>query len=271
GSRLSLAPALVPPGLGGTTGPGPPGCAPGEPAAGPREGAGPAPRREAGRGPGRRRRPVAGEAVRGSTERVKGRWRGRPAVGSEHVQIATASILRASVTGILHLPPPAARHPWTPEGCLVGVLAVGHTHLVRKRLASETACTCWRQPGRPANAVTQDLTKKWESSRIPPWKRLGIMAAKKLRRARLSQELCERLSRHQITTCQDFLCLSFLELMKVTGQSYYDVRKLLCKVSRACAPKMQTAYEMKLRKSDNPSSAFLSTTLHSLDKVLHGG
>lgn len=28
---------------------------------------------------------------------------------------------------------------------------------------------------------------------------------------------------------------------------------------------------MKLRKSVNPSSAFLSTTLHSLDKVLHGG
>ncbi|PKU42465.1 hypothetical protein llap_7223 [Limosa lapponica baueri] len=100
---------------------------------------------------------------------------------------------------------------------------------------------------------------------------LGIMAAKKLRRARLSQELCERLSRHQITTCQDFLCLSLLELMKVTGKSYYDVQKLLCKVSRACAPKMQTAYEMKLRKSVNPSSAFLSTTLHSLDEVLHGG
>ncbi|XP_009867139.1 PREDICTED: DNA repair protein RAD51 homolog 2-like [Apaloderma vittatum] len=97
------------------------------------------------------------------------------------------------------------------------------------------------------------------------------MAAKKLRRARLSQELCERLSRHQITTCQDFLCLSLLELMKVTGQSYYDVQKLLCQVSRACAPKMQTAYEMKLKKSVNPSSAFLSTTLHSLDKVLHGG
>ncbi|NXD64622.1 RA51B protein, partial [Eolophus roseicapillus] len=97
------------------------------------------------------------------------------------------------------------------------------------------------------------------------------MAAKKLRRARLSQELCERLSRHQITTCQDFLCLSFLELMKVTGQSYYDVQKLLRQVSRACAPKMQTAYEMKLRKSVSPSSAFLSTTLHSLDKVLRGG
>ncbi|XP_063999849.1 DNA repair protein RAD51 homolog 2 isoform X2 [Pogoniulus pusillus] len=97
------------------------------------------------------------------------------------------------------------------------------------------------------------------------------MASKKLRRARLSQELCERLSRHQITTCQDFLCLSLLELMKVTGQSYYDVRKLLCQVSQACAPKMQTAYEMKLRKTGNASSAFLSTTLPSLDEVLHGG
>lgn len=28
---------------------------------------------------------------------------------------------------------------------------------------------------------------------------------------------------------------------------------------------------MKLRKSVSPSSAFLSTTLHSLDRVLHGG
>lgn len=28
---------------------------------------------------------------------------------------------------------------------------------------------------------------------------------------------------------------------------------------------------MKLRKSVNPSSAFLSTTLHGLDRVLHGG
>ncbi|XP_067152673.1 DNA repair protein RAD51 homolog 2 isoform X7 [Apteryx mantelli] len=97
------------------------------------------------------------------------------------------------------------------------------------------------------------------------------MAPKKLRRARLSQELCERLSRYQITTCQDFLCLSLLDLMKVTGQSYRNVQKLLCKVSLACAPKMQTAYEMKVRRAVNPSSAFLSTSLHGLDKVLHGG
>ncbi|XP_019407312.1 PREDICTED: DNA repair protein RAD51 homolog 2 isoform X2 [Crocodylus porosus] len=99
----------------------------------------------------------------------------------------------------------------------------------------------------------------------------GNMASKKLRRAGLAQELCERLSRHQINTCHDFLCVSFLELMKVTGQSYQNVQKLLCKVSRACAPKMQTAYDLKMKRAVNPFSAFLSTTLDSLDKALHGG
>nr|XP_054096061.1 DNA repair protein RAD51 homolog 2 isoform X6 [Callithrix jacchus] len=66
------------------------------------------------------------------------------------------------------------------------------------------------------------------------------MGSKKLKRVGLSQELCDRLSRHQILTCQDFLCLSPLELMKVTGLSYRGVHELLCTVSRACAPKMQT-------------------------------
>ncbi|XP_067413896.1 DNA repair protein RAD51 homolog 2 isoform X2 [Emydura macquarii macquarii] len=97
------------------------------------------------------------------------------------------------------------------------------------------------------------------------------MATKKLRRAGLSQELCDRLSRHQIATCRDFLCLSILELMKVTGQSYQNVQKLLCKVSLACAPKMQTAYEMKMKRAISSSLAFLSTTLDGLDKALHGG
>uniref|UniRef100_A0A8D0G9D7 DNA repair protein RAD51 homolog 2 n=1 Tax=Sphenodon punctatus TaxID=8508 RepID=A0A8D0G9D7_SPHPU len=97
------------------------------------------------------------------------------------------------------------------------------------------------------------------------------MSNKKLRRAGLPEDLCDRLSRHQITTCQDFLCVSPLELMKVTGQSYWNVQKLLRTVSRACAPKMQTASEMKMKRSINPSSAFLSTTMYSLDKVLHGG
>nr|XP_021142992.1 transmembrane protein 229B isoform X4 [Columba livia] len=53
------------------------------------------------------------------------------------------------------------------EDCVVGVLAVGRTPLVRKLLESETARTCWRQPGQPADAVNQELRKKRESSRIP--------------------------------------------------------------------------------------------------------
>ncbi|XP_015268767.1 PREDICTED: DNA repair protein RAD51 homolog 2 [Gekko japonicus] len=97
------------------------------------------------------------------------------------------------------------------------------------------------------------------------------MAGKKLRRAGLPQDLCERLSRHQITTCQDFLCLSLLELMKVTGQSYQTVQKLLHTVSQSCAPRMQTVYEMKMKRAIDPTSAFLPTTLEDLDKILHGG
>ncbi|XP_063145871.1 DNA repair protein RAD51 homolog 2 [Candoia aspera] len=97
------------------------------------------------------------------------------------------------------------------------------------------------------------------------------MANKKLRRAGLPQDLCERLSRHQIVTCQDILCLSFLELMKITGQSYWSVQKLLRTVSRSIAPRMQTVYELKMKRTINPSTAFLPTTLEDLDKILHGG
>ncbi|XP_027274185.1 DNA repair protein RAD51 homolog 2 isoform X12 [Cricetulus griseus] len=97
------------------------------------------------------------------------------------------------------------------------------------------------------------------------------MSNKKLRRVGLSQELCDRLSRHQIVNCQDFLGLSPLELMKVTGLSYGGVQELLYMVSRACAPQMQTAYDIKMRRSAELSPAFLSTTLSALDKALHGG
>ncbi|XP_060243754.1 DNA repair protein RAD51 homolog 2 isoform X2 [Meriones unguiculatus] len=97
------------------------------------------------------------------------------------------------------------------------------------------------------------------------------MSKKKLRRVGLSQELCDRLSRYQIVNCQDFLCLSPLELMKVTGLSYGGVHELLRTVSKACAPQMQTAYEIKTRRSADLSPAFLSTTLSALDEALHGG
>ncbi|XP_038621365.1 DNA repair protein RAD51 homolog 2 [Tachyglossus aculeatus] len=97
------------------------------------------------------------------------------------------------------------------------------------------------------------------------------MASKKLRRTGLSQELCDQLNRHQIVTCQDFLSLSPMELMKMTGKSYPKVRELLHVVSRACAPKMQTAYGMKMERTSDPSPAFLPTTLSSLDEALRGG
>ncbi|XP_019306994.1 DNA repair protein RAD51 homolog 2 isoform X5 [Panthera pardus] len=97
------------------------------------------------------------------------------------------------------------------------------------------------------------------------------MGSKKLRRVGLSQELCDRLNRHQIVTCQDFLCLSPLELMKMTGLSYRGVHELLCMVSRACAPQMQTAYGLKMQTSASVSPVFLATTLSALDEALHGG
>ncbi|XP_063097622.1 DNA repair protein RAD51 homolog 2 isoform X1 [Cavia porcellus] len=97
------------------------------------------------------------------------------------------------------------------------------------------------------------------------------MSNKKLRRVGVSQELCDRLSRHQIVTCRDFLCLSPLELMKVTGLSYQGVHELLRMVSRACAPQMKTVYGIKTQRSANLLPAFLSTTLSALDEALHGG
>ncbi|XP_030069730.1 DNA repair protein RAD51 homolog 2 [Microcaecilia unicolor] len=97
------------------------------------------------------------------------------------------------------------------------------------------------------------------------------MANKKLKRTGLSQELCDRLGRYHIHTCQDFFCLSLLELMKVTGQSYQNVQRFLQTVSKSCVPRMQTAYDMRKRQLNDPALAFLPTNLDSLDKVLHGG
>lgn len=97
------------------------------------------------------------KAVRGSWERVKGRWRGRPAVGSEHVQIATASTLRASVTGALRLsPPPVAGHPWTPvrRGPAAGGGRGGRPAPARDapRLPAASPRPEMRRPGRRAGA-----------------------------------------------------------------------------------------------------------------------
>ncbi|XP_064421088.1 DNA repair protein RAD51 homolog 2 isoform X3 [Latimeria chalumnae] len=97
------------------------------------------------------------------------------------------------------------------------------------------------------------------------------MANKRLKRAGVPQELCDRLNRYHIVTCRDFLSLSLLELMRTTGQNYPRVQTLLQTVSKACAPKMITALEIIKQRSVDPSSAFLRTTLAELDEVLHGG
>lgn len=50
----------------------------------------------------------------------------------------------------------------------------------------------------------------------------------------------------------------------MTGQSYYDVQKLLCKVSRACAPKMQTVSVCVLI-----ASGFDAISGKKLNSVIH--
>ncbi|XP_032882549.1 DNA repair protein RAD51 homolog 2 [Amblyraja radiata] len=97
------------------------------------------------------------------------------------------------------------------------------------------------------------------------------MANKMLKRTGLPLDLCERLSKHQIVNCRDFLSLSPLELMRLTGQSIHKVYALAKTVSKACAPKMITALEIKTERCSHPTNAFFPTSLAELDEVLHGG
>ncbi|XP_078452191.1 DNA repair protein RAD51 homolog 2 isoform X1 [Lampetra planeri] len=93
------------------------------------------------------------------------------------------------------------------------------------------------------------------------------MSWKKLRRTGVPADVCERLSKHNIHTCQDFLSLSSVELLRVTGKSYATVRQLARVVSQACAPRVITALEMR----DRPMAAFFATSLSALDRDLQGG
>ncbi|XP_024276443.1 DNA repair protein RAD51 homolog 2 isoform X2 [Oncorhynchus tshawytscha] len=93
------------------------------------------------------------------------------------------------------------------------------------------------------------------------------MASKKLRRTGVSLEVCERLKRHQIESCQDLLSLTPLEVMRLAGQSYQQVLMLLQSVSKACAPSMTTALEVWKQRAD----LCFSTSLPALDRLLQGG
>eukprot|EP00062_Callorhinchus_milii_P021010 gi/632977274/ref/XP_007905256.1/ PREDICTED: DNA repair protein RAD51 homolog 2 isoform X1 [Callorhinchus milii] len=97
------------------------------------------------------------------------------------------------------------------------------------------------------------------------------MANKRLKRTGMPSDLCERLNKYQIVSCQDFLSLSPLELMRLTGQSLQKVFTLVKTVSAACAPKMVTALDMKTARRSQPSKAFFPTSLIGLDELLHGG
>ncbi|XP_030628413.1 DNA repair protein RAD51 homolog 2 [Chanos chanos] len=93
------------------------------------------------------------------------------------------------------------------------------------------------------------------------------MASKKLRRAGVSTEICDRLKRHHIDTCQDFLSLTPIEIMRLAGLSYDKVLEMLRTVSKACSPPVTTALEWWRRKEE----LCFSTSLPALDRLLHGG
>lgn len=93
------------------------------------------------------------------------------------------------------------------------------------------------------------------------------MASKKLRRTGVSAELCERLKRHQLETCQDVLSTTPVELMRLAGLSYPAALDLLQLLSKACAPAVSSAWDLWRKKGE----LCFSTSLPALDRLLRGG
>ncbi|XP_071370945.1 DNA repair protein RAD51 homolog 2 isoform X1 [Centroberyx affinis] len=93
------------------------------------------------------------------------------------------------------------------------------------------------------------------------------MASRKLIRAGVSAEMCERLKRQQIQSCKDLLSLTPLEVMWTAGLSYQKALMLLQSVSKTIAPSVTRVLDLW---KQNPES-FFSTSLPALDKLLRGG
>ncbi|XP_076128065.1 DNA repair protein RAD51 homolog 2 [Alosa pseudoharengus] len=93
------------------------------------------------------------------------------------------------------------------------------------------------------------------------------MHNKKLTRAGVDSQMCERLKHHHVETCEDLLSLTPLEVMRLAGQSHCHSLQLLRNVSVACAPKIITAQQLWLQRED----LCFSTSLQELDRLLHGG
>ncbi|XP_054478892.1 DNA repair protein RAD51 homolog 2 [Anoplopoma fimbria] len=91
------------------------------------------------------------------------------------------------------------------------------------------------------------------------------MATRKLKRAGVSDDMCEQLKRHRIESCKDLLSLGPLEVMHAAGLSFRRASELLQTVSRAVVPPVTTALELWRQHS------CFSTSLPALDRVLRGG
>ncbi|XP_033495427.1 DNA repair protein RAD51 homolog 2 [Epinephelus lanceolatus] len=91
------------------------------------------------------------------------------------------------------------------------------------------------------------------------------MATRILKRAGVSDEICEQLKRHHIESCKDLLSLSPVEVMHAAGMSYQKAVMLMQSVSKAVAPPVITALELWKQHS------CFSTSLPALDKLLRGG
>ncbi|KAM8823567.1 DNA repair protein RAD51 homolog 2 [Spinachia spinachia] len=91
------------------------------------------------------------------------------------------------------------------------------------------------------------------------------MATRKLKRAGVSDEMCEQLKRHHVESCGDLLSLTAVEVMTAAGLSFRRASELLRSVSAAVAPPVTTALELRRRHSCFP------TSLPALDTLLRGG
>ncbi|XP_025104918.1 DNA repair protein RAD51 homolog 2-like isoform X2 [Pomacea canaliculata] len=95
------------------------------------------------------------------------------------------------------------------------------------------------------------------------------MACKRLQRVDIRNDLRDRLLSQDIKSCGDVLCMSSLELMKVTGCCGLTVKEIIQKCSTSAAPAPVIALDMLKRRKQ--VKGFLSTSFPDLDHVLHGG
>ncbi|XP_071497636.1 DNA repair protein RAD51 homolog 2-like [Diadema antillarum] len=96
------------------------------------------------------------------------------------------------------------------------------------------------------------------------------MAARKVQRLGLEDDIVSRLIRHKVFTCQDLLCKNRLELLRIFNTCEPRIQEAVVKASKACAPTSTTALSMYQRGTSS-TPAFFPTSLKILDRLLQGG